>query len=156
MKKIVALITGLSVCALLVSCNKESVKTQADIIPVNVANLAGNWHLVNDTTTQLAGIMAATPTVGINYIGKSGDYYNFTPYGRLNFHDNIITGAETYKLSHDTVLVEYAYIDARTNQVDSAYSPIYVVTRLTDHNCTMTEHIIALELDSYSTINLSR
>ena len=158
MKKFALLITCISACLILGSCTKDSknVTSPKDYIPVTMANLSGKWTLVSDTTTQLASIMATTPTEGINYIGKAVDYYEFTSYGKLNFHNNSVTGAETYKLSHDTVLVEYPYTDGRTNQVDSAYSPIYVVAQLGAHFCVLTEHDTGPELDSYSTINLSR
>lgn len=98
--------------------------------------------------------MGGSQTTGINYLGKAGDYYNFTP-GKLSFHDNNVTGVENFKLDHDTVFVEYAYFNAPTNQVDSAYDPAFVVTHLTDHNCTMTENNVGFEINSFSIINLS-
>lgn len=160
MNKIIVLITGLSICLACSSCKKESShgnSSNSNSLPVTLANLVGNWRLVNDTTTSIGGIMTRdTPVVGINYIGKASDYYDFTSYGKLNMHDNDVTGTTTYKLSHDTVLAEYAYIYAPTKQVDSAYAPLYVITHLTSHNCTMTAHDTGLELNNYSTINLSR
>jgi hypothetical protein len=136
--------------------NSDNSTSQNGNVPVTIASLAGKWMLVNDTTTTHGGINENTSIAGVNYIGKASDYYDFAANGKLNFHDNMVTGAENYKLSHDTVFVEYAYIDGQTNQLDSAYSPIYVVTRLSAHNCTMTERVIALELNAFSTINLSR
>lgn len=175
MKTAIVAISLTFICFVLASCLKENLdkgvkgnstsnsgnntfKTSAkDSIPVTLADLEGNWKLVNDSTNmQFWGLWSGRAPVITNYFGKATDYYNFTAYGKLYVHDNAIIDSQTYKLARDTVFSEYPYIDGQTNQVDSAYNAHYVITLLTQHSCTLTTFFISPETASFSTINLSR
>ena len=129
---------NLAICTLtfmtatiLTSCTKENVnKTETS------ASLIGsNWTVVNDATSESAG--SISPASSTNYIGKAGDYFNFTPYGKLYQSINGHRDTATYLISGDTIRFKSAYIDAQTNIVDSAYYPIYTITKLTSNSCTI-------------------
>ena len=137
--------------------NSTSKTSTKDSVSVTLADLLGNWKLVNDSTnTQFWGLWSGRAPVITNYFGKATDYYDFTTYGKLYIHNNTITDTETYKLSNDTVLRRYAYIDGQTNQVDSTYSAMFVIKKFTDNSCTLTSFFISPETASFSTINLRR
>ncbi|WP_158994892.1 hypothetical protein [Mucilaginibacter sp. L196] len=156
MKKSPNLFASLLICLALTSCLKGSTKN-TDNIQISTANLVSNWSLVNDTTTtNFWGLWSGRPAIGINYIGKTGDHYNFTSYGKLYIQQDNSLDTQTYKLSHDTVMVEYVYIDGPTMQVDSGYNARYIITSLTSHTCTLTSSVVSPETVFNSTIKLSR
>ena len=137
--------------------NSNSEDSKKDTIPVTTSSFSGNWVLVNDTTTtNFWGIWNGRAPVGTNYVGKTADYYNFTSYGKLYIHQDTNRDTETYKLSHDTVLIRTAYIDGQTNQLDSTYNPWYVISGFTAHSCTLKKYFISPETASFSTINLKK
>ncbi len=156
MKKILNSLVLLFICSTFASCSKEPSNKSVNI-PISVSNLSGKWTLVNDTTTtSFWGLWNGQAAVGINYIGKAGDYYNFTSHGKLYTYQNTNLDTQTYKLGHDTVWVRYTYIDGQTDKVDSAYNPGYIITRLTDNSCTLTSFSVTPETIYNSVINLSR
>jgi hypothetical protein len=119
------------ISAILTSCLKENVN-QAE----PSSSLTGsNWTVVNDATSESAGAIA--PATSSNYIGKAGDYFNFTTYGKLYWSINGQKDTATYLISGDTIKFKFAYIDGQTNMVDSAYNPIYTISNLTGHTCTL-------------------
>lgn len=156
MQKSPILFAAILTLLILSSCLKGRVNSTENIL-VSTANFVGNWSLVNDTTTiNFWGLWSGRPAVGTNYIAKAGDRYNFTSYGKLYIQQDNKLDTQTYKLSHDTVLVRYAYIDGTTMQIDSAYDPLYIITNLTNHSCTLTSSLVSPETASISTIKLNR
>ena len=133
------------ISAILTSCLKENVNTAGPSSSVNTAepssSLTGsNWTVVNEATSESAG--ASSPATSSNYIGKAGDYFNFTTYGKLYWSINGQNDTATYLISGDTIKFKSAYIDGRTNMVDSAYYPIYTINNLTNHTCTLFNSMI--------------
>lgn len=117
--------------AILTSCKKETANN-----PEPPSSLIGSsWAVVNDSTSVAAGAIA--PASGSNYIGKAGDYFNFTSYGKLYWSINGQKDTVTYLISGDTLKFKVAYIDGQTNKVDSAYNPIYTIRNVTSHTCTL-------------------
>ena len=156
MKKAPTLFTAFVICMIFTSCLKGNTNNTNNI-QISTANLESNWSLVSDTTTiNYWGIWSNKPTTGLNYIGKANDHYNFTSYGKLYIQQGTTLDTQTYELSHDTVLVKYAYLDGPTNKLDSAYDPFYIVTSLTNHTCTLTSTMVSPETVFNSTIKLSR
>jgi hypothetical protein len=119
--------------AILTSCSKENLnKPEAS----GTSSLIGSsWTVVNDATSESAGAIA--PASSSNYIGKAGDYFNFTTYGKLYWSINGQKDTATYLISGDTLKFKSAYIDGQTNKVDSAYYPIYTISNVTSHTCTL-------------------
>lgn len=118
--------------AILTSCLKENENKRGPS-----SSLTGNWTVVNEVVDNTRiGTSNNTGTV-LNYTGKPGDYFNFTTYGKLYWSINRQTDTATYLVSGDTLKFKYAYIDGRTNVVDSAYSTAYTISNLTTHTCTL-------------------
>src|SRR5665213_926631 len=115
--------------AILTSCLKENADK-------GTPSLTGNWTVVNQTidNTRIGTTVGASVS---NYTGKPGDYFNFTTYGKLYWSINGQKDTATYLVSGDTLKFKYAYIDGRTNIVDSAYSTAYTISNLTSHTCTL-------------------
>ena len=128
------------ISAILTSCLKENVNKAVSSSAASSSLIGSNWTVVNDSTSVSAG--ASTPASGSNYIGKPGDYFNFTTYGKLYWSINGQRDTATYMISGDTIKFKSAYIDGRTNIVDSAYYPIYTISNLTGHNCTLFNSMI--------------
>jgi len=129
---------NLAICTLIfmmsaiwISCTKEIVnKTASD------SSLIGStWTVVNDASSVAAG--TSKPATYTNYIGKGGDFFNFTSYGKLYWSINGQRDTATYRISGDTIALKFPYINAQSNAVDSAYSPIYIISNLTAHTCTL-------------------
>jgi hypothetical protein len=126
---------NLAICTLifmiftiLTSCLKENASKGTPS-----SSLTGNWTVVNETTIDTSRV----GTTVSNYTGKPGDYFNFTTYGKLYWSINGQKDTATYLVSGDTLKFKYAYIDGRTNMVDSAYSNAYTLSNLTTHTCTL-------------------
>ncbi len=117
--------------AVLTACTKENVhKTQAS------SSLIGtSWTIVNDSTSESAG--ATAPASSSNYLGKAGDYFNFSAHGKLYWSIDGHRDTATYLISGDTIKFKSAYTNAQTNTVDSAYYPIYKISNLTGNTCTL-------------------
>jgi hypothetical protein len=143
------------ISAILTSCSKENVNKAE-----SSSSLVGSsWTVVNDSTSESAG--ASTPASGSNYIGKAGDYFNFTNYGKLYWSINGQRDTATYLISGDTIKFKSAYIDGQTNMVDSAYYPIYTISNLTNHTCTLFNSMIVFGIAGaggpvLTTINLKK
>jgi len=156
MKRSPILFASCLICLALTSCLKGRIKS-TDNTPLSTNNLVSNWSLVSDTTTaNYWGLWAGRPATGINYIGKANDHFNFTSYGKLYIQQDNSLDTETYKLSHDTIMVKYAYINGSTMQIDSGYNARYIVTDLTSHTCTLTSSLVSPETVYNSTIKLNR
>jgi len=126
-----AICTLILISAMLTSCSKENLNRT-----MPSSSLIGtSWTVVNEATGENAG--ASAPASSSNYIGKAGDYFNFTSHGKLYWSINGQTDTATYLISGDTIKFKYAYIDGRTNVIDSAYNPIYTISNLTAHTCTL-------------------
>ena len=119
------------IAAILTSCKKENVNKSEP----SSSLIGSNWTVVNDSTFTSNG--ANVPPSGSNYIGKTGDYFNFTTYGKLYWSINGQKDTATYLISGDTLKFRVAYIDGQTNKVDSAYNPIYTISNITNHTCTL-------------------
>ena len=119
------------ISAILTSCLKENASKGTPS-----SSLTGNWTVVNQTIDNTTVGTTAGATVS-NYAGKSGDYFNFTTYGKLYWSINGQKDTATYLISGDTLKFKYAYIDGRTGVVDSAYSTAYTISNLTTHTCTL-------------------
>ncbi len=143
------------ISAILTSCKKENTNKAES----SSSLIGSNWTVVNDATSESAG--ANTPASSSNYIGKAGDYFNFTPYGKLYWSINGQRDTATYLISGDTIKFKSAYIDGRTNMVDSAYYPIYTISNITSHTCTLFNSMIVLGIAGaggpvLTTINLKK
>jgi hypothetical protein len=119
------------ISAILVSCSKENLNGAKS----SSLLIGSRWTVVNDLTSESAG--ASTPASSSNYVGKAGDYFNFTTYGKLYWSINGQKDTATYLVSGDTIKFKSAYIDGQTNKPDSAYYPIYTITNLTSRTCTL-------------------
>jgi hypothetical protein len=143
------------ISAILTSCLKESVNK-----PEPASSLIGtNWTVVNDSTHVAAGAIA--PASGSNYIGKAGDYFNFSTNGKLYWSINGQKDTATYLISGDTLKFKFAYIDGQTNKVDSAYNPIYTISNVTSHTCTLFNSMVLFTTNGgggpeLTTINLKK
>jgi len=131
-----AVFTLIMISAIYISCKKENVnKTES------ASSLIGSsWTVVNDATSESAG--ASAPVSSSNYIGRAGDYFNFTTYGKLYWSIKGQKDTATYLISGDTIKFKSAYINAQTNMVDSAYYSIYTISNLTSHTCTLFNRMI--------------
>ena len=142
------------ISAILTSCLKEKANKGTPS-----SSLTGNWTVVNETIGNTTVGTKAGSTVS-NYTGKPGDYFNFTTYGKLYWSINGQKDTATYLIVGDTLKFKYAYIDARTNMVDSAYNPIYITSNLTDHTCTLFNSLFLPDANSdgplLTTINLKK
>jgi len=142
------------ISAVSVSCKKENVNK-----PEPPSSLMGNnWTVVNEATSESMG--ASVPPSSSNYIGKAGDYFNFTTYGKLYWSINGRKDTATYLISGDTIKFKVAYIDGQTNKVDSAFNPIYTISNVTDHTCTLFNSMPLLTANGggpeLTTINLKK
>lgn len=143
------------ISAILTSCSKENVNKAESSFPL----IGSSWTVVNDATSESAG--ASTPASGSNYIGKAGDYFNFTTYGKLYWSINGQRDTATYLISGDTIKFKAAYIDGQTKIVDSAYYPIYTISNLTNHTCTLFNSMLIFGINGaggpvLTTINLKK
>lgn len=131
--RIVAIYTFIFIMsAILTSCLKENVNKGEPS-----SALTGNWTVVNETIDNTRiGTTNNTGTVS-RYTGKPGDYFDFTRYGKLYWSINGQKDTATYLVVGDTLKFKYAYIDGRTNIVDSAHSTAYTISNLTKHTCTL-------------------
>ena len=122
------------ISAMLTSCLKENASKGTPS-----SSLTGNWSVVNETidNTTVGTTGTSVNTTVSNYTGKPGDYFDFTTYGKLYWSINGQKDTATYLVSGDTIKFKYAYIDGRTNIVDSAYSTAYTISNLTTHTCTL-------------------
>jgi hypothetical protein len=126
--------------AILTSCQKENLKQAETPLSVNQAepssSLMGSaWTVVNDTTSVTAG--ATVPASGVNYTGTTSDYLNFSSHGKLYWSINGQKDTFTYIISGDTLKFKFPYDNAQTNVVDSVYQPMYIISNLTNHTCTL-------------------
>jgi len=141
----------LMISAMLTSCLKENASKGTPS-----SSLTGNWTVANETIINDRRVDATVS----NYTGKPGDYFNFTTYGKLYWSINGQKDTATYLIVGDTLKFKYAYIDARTNMVDSAYNPIYITSNLTDHTCTLFNSLFLPDANSdgplLTTINLKK
>ncbi len=80
---------------------------------------------------------AITPASSSNYIGKVGDYFNFTTLRQIVWSINGQKDTATYLISGDTIIFKSSYIDAQTNMVYSASGVGYTIGNLTNHTCTL-------------------
>jgi len=143
------------ISAILTSCSKENVNKAES----SSSLIGSSWTVVNDATSESAG--ASTPASGSNYTGKAGDYFNFTTYGKLYWSINGQRDTATYLISGDTIKFKSAYIDGQTHMVDSAYYPIYTISNLTNHTCTLFNSMIIFGINGaggpvLTTINLKK
>lgn len=139
------------------STNGNSGATNTGSITVPTSTLSGMWVLVNDSlNTAFWGIWDGRAPIGSNYIGKPGDYYNFSASGKLYIHQDTMSYSRTYKISADTVLTQYTYINGQTNQLDSAYNAGYLITNLTANTCTLFSKAISPETIYTNIINLKK
>lgn len=124
------------IAVILTSCSKENVNKAEPS-----SSLAGSsWTVVNEVISESAG--ASTPASSSKYVGKAGDYFNFTTYGKLYWSINGQKDTATYQISGDTIKFKSAYINGQTNMVDSAYYPGYTISNLTGHTCTLFSSVI--------------
>jgi hypothetical protein len=143
------------ISAILTSCLKENVNKAES----SSSLIGSSWTVVNDATSESAG--ASTPASSSNYIGKGGDYFNFTTYGKLYWSINGQRDTTTYLISGDTIKFKYAYVDFKTNMVDSAYDAGYTISNLTNHTCTLFNSMIFFNINGgggpvLTTINLKK
>jgi hypothetical protein len=156
MKKVMPYILIAAVSAMFVSCLKEGLNKGTGNGSGN-ATILGNWSIVNDTTTTgFWGIWNGKSSVGVNYIGVPGDYYNFSSNNKLYISQNGQKDTEVYKINKDSIAIKYAYIDGSTNIVDSTYGVRYIISNLSAHTATLTSFFISPETVINSTVNLKR
>jgi len=145
------------ISSILISCSKENLNNAG---ASGTSSLIGsNWAVVNDATSESAG--ASAPASSSNYIGKGGDYFNFTTYGKLYWSINGQKDTATYMISGDTIKFKAAYIGGQTNKIDSAYYPSYTISTLTGHTCTLFNKAIVFNVAGaggpvLTTINLKK
>jgi hypothetical protein len=153
MKKPTSLLLIVTLCTVLFSCLKEGVNTAKP----SSSLIGTTWNVVTDsTTTGFWGIWSGRATTGSKYIGKAGDYFNFTNYGKLYSSINGQKDTEYYRITGDTLGFRYAYIDGQTNQPDSTYNQAYIISNLTNHTVTLSSSFVSPETVFTSIVNLSK
>jgi len=83
----------------------------SDTIATTQSSMAGKWSIVNDSTAiQFWGLWNGRAPAGVNYLGKSSDYYNFLSNGTLYTSENNVLDTATYVvMQHDTMQFTYPY-----------------------------------------------
>jgi len=154
MKKPVTPILLAIICVALASCLKD--KGTKGSQRLSASAILGRWSVVRDSSnTQFWGLWDGKSPDSSVYIGKPGDYYNFTSYGVMYSSIDNMKDTEYYKLSGDTVLFRYAMYDVN-QKLDSAWRQGYIVNNFTGNTCTLYAFFLTPETASFSYIHLSR
>lgn len=154
MKKAVTLILLAIICIASASCLKD--KGSKSSKSLSASTMLGRWSVVRDSSnTQFWGLWSGKSPDNSVYIGKPGDYFNFTSYGIMYSSIDNMKDTEYYKLSGDTILFRYAMYDIN-QKLDSAWKQGYIVNNFTSTACTLYSFFITPETASFSYIHLSR
>ncbi len=101
MKNLPLLIAALFVLSGLFSCKKSN---QSPAVPTSII---GNWHLVNDSLVSGVGPIVT----GSNYIGKSGDYFDFETNNKLYIKEGANLDSSMYQIMSDSTIVLNVYAE---------------------------------------------
>lgn len=149
MKKFISYLLVLTIGCIVFSCSKDANKAAST--PV----LAGNWSIVNDSTLSTPwGLFTGRPSSGANYMGKSGDNYNFEANGNLYIKEGINKDTATYLTHLNLVRINYTYFNGAA--VNPYPGVEFVVKNLTAHTVTLADTVVSPEIIYTETINLKR
>jgi hypothetical protein len=143
----------LAVCVIFASCKKEATKTSV----ASTSLIGTNWTVVNESQVVGSVFPGSSPTSS-NYIGKAGDYFNFSANGHLYFNldGQKDTTGTTYKISGDTVLCRNYFYEGTSTVLDSGFYAAYIISKLTNHSCTLYNSADGPDTEIANTINLSK
>jgi hypothetical protein len=113
MKNLPLLIAALFGLSGLFSCKKSN---QSPAVPTSIV---GKWKLVNDSLVSGVGPIVT----GSNYIGKSGDYFDFETNNKLYIKERANLDSSAYQVTSDSTIVLNVYTE-RYN----ALSPVRGIT----------------------------
>jgi hypothetical protein len=109
MKNLILLIPSLFILTGLFSCtknsespikNKSTVTTHSNFL-TTPTSIIGKWNLVNDSLVWGVGPNVTTT----NYIGKSGDYFNFEANNKLYIKEGANLDSSVYQVMSDSTVV---------------------------------------------------
>jgi len=99
--------------------------------------LDGNWTIVNDsTTTDFWGLWANLPSTGTNYVGQTGDYYNFMSNGKLYRNEGTSADTSLYTLNKNNI-IELLFYYPNSTIFNAQRTRHYAVSNLTAHTMTL-------------------
>ncbi len=146
MKNIIAIICFLSIVTVFVSCSKSDTTNNSII---------GNWQIINDsssTTNSLNGFNGHS-----NYIGVSGDFYNFKSDGNLYIKEanSLDTGKYSMVADNETQISMFSEsgVSFGTN---GAIRGNFTITNLTSKTLTLTLSGLTPEGQELEIINLKK
>jgi hypothetical protein len=109
MKNLILLILSLLIFTSLFSCtkngesplkNKSTVTTHSNFL-TTPTSIIGKWNLVNDSLVWGVGPYVTTT----NYIGKSGDYFDFEANNKLYIKEGANLDSSVYQVMSDSTVV---------------------------------------------------
>ena len=128
MRHLTSLILTAFLVLLLISCKKE-----IGSVDLNHADILGKWNVLNDSTFIGAGVNNHP----INYIGQSGDYFDFRSDDNLYIKEGNFFDTLSYRQTSGTTIIITSF-GATSNGVTEASS----ITNVTAHSVTITAPFI--------------
>src|SRR5665213_2235010 len=141
MKIFISCLMILTVSCMFFSCKKEANNRTGAGTPT----LVGNWSIVNDSTLATPwGLFAGMSSNGANYIGNTGDSYNFESDGNLYIKEGVNKDTANYLTHMNLVRIGYTYFDGA---VANPYPGVeFVVKNLTAHTVTLADTAVSPEI----------
>ena len=154
MKNLIAIICFLFIVIELVSCNKSGINSNY-IGGANNNSIVGNWQIINDLssiTNSLNGF-----NNHLNYIGVSGDFYNFTSDSNLYIKKANSLDTGKYSTIADNKIQIIMFSESGVNfGTNGAIRGIFTITNLTSKTLTLTLSGSTPEGQELEVINLKK